>query len=209
MKFGKLTSVTTAIFLSTSVNAAMVDNGTYTTDTVTGLDWLALSLTDNQAYSTAPINNIEWRYATNTEVENLFITMFDGYYDTNLTDKYSEGTQGAYADQHGDVLAFIDLFGTTGTSTNTSVISLGFYEDEAGVLRKLGVTHISIETSGYDNTLVYGLDYTYDYDFARDTNVPEAGIFMVRTSVVPVPAALWLFGSGLIGLIGLAKQKKA
>lgn len=28
-------------------------------------------------------------------------------------------------------------------------------------------------------------------------------------TVVPVPAAVWLFGSGLIGLVGLAKRKKA
>jgi len=26
---------------------------------------------------------------------------------------------------------------------------------------------------------------------------------------VPVPAAVWLFGSGLIGLIGIARRKKA
>ena len=29
------------------------------------------------------------------------------------------------------------------------------------------------------------------------------------TSSVPVPSAIWLFGSGLIGLIGIAKRKKA
>ena len=29
----------------------------------------------------------------------------------------------------------------------------------------------------------------------------------VTTSAVPVPAAVWLFGSGLIGLIGLARRK--
>lgn len=28
-------------------------------------------------------------------------------------------------------------------------------------------------------------------------------------STVPIPAAVWLFGSGLLGLIGLAKHKKA
>jgi len=28
-------------------------------------------------------------------------------------------------------------------------------------------------------------------------------------STIPVPAAVWLFGSGLIGLIGIAKRKKA
>jgi len=29
------------------------------------------------------------------------------------------------------------------------------------------------------------------------------------TTVVPVPAAVWLFGSGLIGLVGIARRKKA
>ena len=30
---------------------------------------------------------------------------------------------------------------------------------------------------------------------------------VLNTSVVPVPAAVWLFASGLIGLIGVAKRK--
>lgn len=36
----------------------------------------------------------------------------------------------------------------------------------------------------------------------------EQGIALVRLSAVPVPAAVWLFGSGLIGLIGFARRKK-
>jgi hypothetical protein len=28
-------------------------------------------------------------------------------------------------------------------------------------------------------------------------------------AVVPVPAAIWLFGFGLLGLIGIARRKKA
>ncbi len=35
-------------------------------------------------------------------------------------------------------------------------------------------------------------------------------VFVDETfSTIPVPAAVWLFGSGLIGLIGIAKRKKA
>jgi len=30
----------------------------------------------------------------------------------------------------------------------------------------------------------------------------------VETSAVPVPAAVWLFGSGLLGLVGIARRKK-
>jgi hypothetical protein len=32
---------------------------------------------------------------------------------------------------------------------------------------------------------------------------------LVAASAVPVPAAVWLFGSGLLGLIGIARRKKA
>ncbi len=34
-------------------------------------------------------------------------------------------------------------------------------------------------------------------------------IWMVRPSAVPVPAAVWLFSSGLVGLIGIARRKSA
>lgn len=36
-----------------------------------------------------------------------------------------------------------------------------------------------------------------------------AGGSWLRTSAVPVPAAVWLFGSGLIGMIGIARRKKS
>ena len=32
---------------------------------------------------------------------------------------------------------------------------------------------------------------------------------VITTAVVPVPAAAWLFGSGLLGLVGVARRKKA
>jgi len=46
---------------------------------------------------------------------------------------------------------------------------------------------------------------TQDSDFGR--NDLAAGTWTM--SAVPVPAAVWLFGSGLLGLIGIAKRKKA
>ena len=44
------------------------------------------------------------------------------------------------------------------------------------------------------------------------TNVGTFGDKMANiefTSAVPVPAAVWLFGSGLLGLVGMARRKKA
>ena len=36
-----------------------------------------------------------------------------------------------------------------------------------------------------------------------------AGIDNYKASVIPIPAAVWLFGSGLIGLIGVARREKS
>ena len=37
----------------------------------------------------------------------------------------------------------------------------------------------------------------------------NAASYEVNPAVVPVPAAVWLFGSGLLGLVGVARRKKA
>ncbi|MEE9494508.1 MAG: VPLPA-CTERM sorting domain-containing protein [Gammaproteobacteria bacterium] len=52
----------------------------------------------------------------------------------------------------------------------------------------------------------------WDYFHPYETNVSirtEAAITSIqRTAVVPLPAAVWLFASGLMGLIGLSRHKK-
>jgi streptogramin lyase len=39
--------------------------------------------------------------------------------------------------------------------------------------------------------------------------VAEDGVSIVKLSAVPVPAAVWLFASGLAGLVGMARRKRA
>ena len=40
-------------------------------------------------------------------------------------------------------------------------------------------------------------------------NLDNRGGMSLSVNAVPIPAAVWLFGSGLIGLIGVARRKKA
>jgi hypothetical protein len=66
------------------------------------------------------------------------------------------------------------------------------------------------------------------YDYAGDSgsavadlfNLSEVELFndgrgdiygsaLIRVSSVPIPATAWLFGSGLLGLVGVARRKKA
>ena len=43
----------------------------------------------------------------------------------------------------------------------------------------------------------------------RDFDFPNTTYAVWEVSAVPVPAAVWLFASGLLGLIGVARRKKA
>ena len=40
-------------------------------------------------------------------------------------------------------------------------------------------------------------------------SIPNPTLVPANLTVVPVPAAVWLFGSGLLGLVGIARRKKA
>lgn len=59
-------------------------------------------------------------------------------------------------------------------------------------------------------------NYAWNYSFAsgyQGTDVKDNGLYAwaVRSgdvAAVPIPAAAWLFGSGLVGLIGFARRKK-
>ena len=65
----------------------------------------------------------------------------------------------------------------------------------------------------FDNSLVIAGNLLVSPELAGllDVEIPDggidAGMALVNATVVPVPAAVWLFGSGLLGLIGIARRK--
>ena len=78
------------------------------------------------------------------------------------------------------------------------------------------------DLSGWDSilmsTTISGLNVSdNDYFYLRWTTDDDAGLGArdefgldnISVSAIPVPAAVWLFGSGLIGLIGIARRKKS
>ena len=177
-------------------------DGLITLDESTGLKWLDLSVTVGQNYVDAETLNPGWRYATNAEVEAIFSVSFDGYYD-NSSLGISRETFGAYADQRADVHSFIDLFGIVWRNS-TDEASTGLYMDEDNILRMMGAQY-RFDPTDIDS-FIFGLEYTRVY--STTSNFIE-GIYLVQDTVVPVPAAVWLFGSGLIGLVGVARRKKS
>ena len=62
--------------------------------------------------------------------------------------------------------------------------------------------------SGNEGNGVILFNGTYSSISWTSTNENWYG-FTVGTAVIPIPPALWLFGSGLLGLIGIARRKQA
>ena len=80
-----------------------------------------------------------------------------------------------------------DLFSTVTPDTT-------WIWDEVAGTNSVGGMYYYDARAGDTNGDFFQVDYTFD---------------SFSVSTVPVPAAAWLFGSGLIGLIGLARRKKA
>jgi len=105
------------------------------------------------------------------------------------------------------ILAIATAFDNAGvTSIRYDTLGGGTY-DYANATLWYGTTStqligVSITPTGGWNSFVGGSNAPLNnsYPFAVDLTV---------TSVVPVPAAVWLFGSGMLGLIGVARRRKA
>ncbi|MFC1773566.1 hypothetical protein ACFL3A_09470 [Pseudomonadota bacterium] len=67
----------------------------------------------------------------------------------------------------------------------------------------------SLYGSGPAGVILSGTGFGGDFvsDFSNLSTGPGTGIAVANVGTVPIPAALWLFGSGLLGLIGLARRR--
>ena len=70
-----------------------------------------------------------------------------------------------------------------------------------------GNTHFGWADVEVDLTGNFEDGYLNLYGYGYETSANSA--IAAGAGVVPVPAAAWLFGSGLLGLIGMARRKKA
>ena len=77
------------------------------------------------------------------------------------------------------------------------------------------IASLTVMTNGFSHiqlgTLLLGGGgwAPYSIYFDANTNGAIIGTFTVEGAVVPIPSALWLFGSGLLGLVGIARRKKS
>jgi len=106
-----------------------------------------------------------------------------------------------------DVLLNGEMFGAAGSI---------FGNNEATGSDALAAFDDSLFTFGLLSAGNYELQFMMDMDTGSGSDFFGEFVFgagdgtdAVQLSAVPVPAAIWLFGSGLIGLVGLARRKNA
>jgi hypothetical protein len=191
-----------------------VDNGPYTTDTFSGLDWLDITESTGRSYNdvTAQFGlggDYEgWRYATVVQVNQFW---------------ENAGGTGPF---HGDVIGqqswiagILGLWGITAAGGVGNQV----YAMTGSKAPTTGCSFICSPDSYYVSRLsdnhfppfnIFRQAASAFYDKRASEGEVTRGSALVRDAViapvpaaVPVPAAIWLFGTALIGLIGFGKRK--
>ena len=113
-----------------------------------------------------------------------------------------------------DVGFFGTINGVFDSGGTVNVFELSFDDDQDlkdfqpndFILGTFDFSTLSVGTSAL-SIAVFGL--AGELGSSLDADVQSGSITVTAPAAVPVPAAIWLFGTGLIGLIGFSKRRKA
>lgn len=186
--------------LTFNSNAALVNidwkttgDNLITRDTETGLEWLALNQTAEVSYTSISYQSEEggafegWAYASREQISSFFdaaggVAPYNGW--STLND--------------GVVDNLVQYW--NGGSLGIKYILTGDLYNEA----QIWFSRIQGNAYLHEGEDLMFLDAgSVNFGTSSDQYVSA----LVRVSAVPLPATVWLFGSGLIGLFGLAKYK--
>lgn len=217
MKMLKLAPAIAALVLSSNANAALVSYN-YSASIP-----FAISSTAYQSFGNTTINGeftidtdsvlpigSTWGVEGTTVAQSLIVNVSNGLsttVDTNwyvkdfTDDLWLVSTRGDAFISGGSLSAYSGSTPEPFDSGSVLFGSISFM-----IPKSLGSTGNLLSTGIGDNSGIYG-----QINLFTDTDAGGIGISLrdVSVNAVPVPAAVWLFGSGLIGLIGIARRKKA
>lgn len=134
--------------------------------------------------------------ATLLQLSSLTATSASGDFATTISFPPPTGAAGNSA----NLAAFTDVSNFfTIAGWQLDLTSLSISDQTASLLTLAGAGVIS--GNGFDATIV---NWTFSGDdaYTNSMTITSTGI-----AAVPVPAAVWLFGSGLLGLVGIARRK--
>ena len=192
-------------------------------DIVSGLDWLSLTETHGLTYNyvisqLSPSGSFEgFRIASSAEVVSMFNNfgidlspegiIGSNTYDSNIYDagKSIGGYTTTTLFEDPDIVYSAYERYTVMGVTNDDSWEADNSKEMVGVLNRTEIYR--------DPTLESNIFNFYEKPGGPGAFVPvdsayyDIGVYLVRESVVPLPSAVWLFGSGLIGLLAVSRRK--
>lgn len=128
-------------------------------------------------------------------------TLIDGYYvQSSLGSLLMEFDGGDIAGTN------FDLLSVTGTAYLGGTLIVSFWD---GFIPADGSIYTFLTAEAIIGTFDFvSLPTLADWNFLLDYSTDSVSLRLEQVSAVPIPPALWLFGSGLLGLIGVARRKK-
>jgi hypothetical protein len=191
-----------------------IDNGSYTTDTISGLDWLDVSTSKNQSYNYVSgqfgVGGVYqgYRYATRTEFSNL-ISGFTGI------DYAWYGLAGHHDVPTGTLTKINNLLGPTWTFGIIGMYALDPNHPYTWLTGLMANTYVRFQPASprSGTPARYYAHITTSSSSAvgfGDQQDPTRGSWLVRDTLnpVPIPAAAFMFAPALLGFLGLRRKAK-
>lgn len=198
MKFWELALAATTLSLSFSVNAALVGRLAATEG---GTDYQAYYDTEADITWLADANAggaMSWSEA-NTWVDSLIV---DGKGSWRLPTSDTCQGYNCLSSELGSL--FYNALGNTAGSLSNSGPFINIQSDYYWTS-----TRITVFENSTDYVYAFRMQDGIQSDGWTPWGYSTLAVQSGDVSAVPVPAAVWLFGSGLIGLVGFARRKKA
>jgi hypothetical protein len=200
--FLKIIGIGFILSVSTLANATLIDNGDYTTDTESGLDWLDWTETVDMTQSEALtlFGGAGWRAATGAEARGLLGNFFDVDYvfHGGLRKSFVSGEIWNYEVRQ---ISFAQLLGETGVLGEAGV-SGGSYSVIEGV-GAFGVD--ALNNGNYAQYLMAGTNE--DTMGAPNFHAEYIGIALVKAAAVSEPATITLFALGFAGIVFARRRR--
>jgi len=205
MKIWKLVSAVTALVLSTSVNATLINVGfdTYNEPYLNAVDYF----TDSRPM-TSSITDWNLLYEDTDGTGTLSISSSSSIYGGIAVNNATLTTNNDGSLHVMGTINFLTL-GSSSSFYGDMAITAGW--DDSNSVTMFEFSPIAFE--GSNNNGLFMLDGPLAGNLL-EFQVTSSLLAIVDNpfpvySPVPVPAAAWLFGSGLVGLIGFARRKQA
>jgi hypothetical protein len=196
MKFSHALTAALLLIAANNVSAAFID-GDIGFGTAVGAFWTpADNLLNTGTATTADADGVVFNDGSDVSSfdEGLVTSAFGDYV----------GTLGAFVDFNDFV--FDPL--TPGTFLWSFTSGANTYDFSMTTITIVSQTSNSISLEGTGTAFITGFDPTGgDFSLTLNQN-GQAFSFSSSAGVVPLPPAVWLFGSGLLGMIGIARRKK-